>query len=91
MSEELEEETPTDAFESNADAFAPENVPGISLIVQLRIYDALMAILTHLDEDTARDLLELHTNGNLVASAPWINGVFITDELNRDNITTAPE
>ena len=68
--------------EAPADAFAPENIGGISMIIQMRTYDVLMAILTKLDEDSARDLLELHSQGVIVSTAPWVNGVFVTDELN---------
>lgn len=65
-----------------ADAFAPENIGGISMIIQMRTYDVLMAILTKLDENSARDLLELHQQGILLSTAPWMNGVFVTDTLN---------
>lgn len=52
------------------DPFGPTQAPGIQLVIQLRIYDALMAILTHLDADQAKDLYELHLLGKTLSPAP---------------------
>jgi hypothetical protein len=50
--------------------FGPEEAPGISLIVQMRIYDVLMAMYTHLDKVGAADLMEIHTKGGIIGSLP---------------------
>lgn len=64
------------------DPFNHLNAPGISLIVQLRIYDVLMALLKEQNADVARELLELHSTGAFAGSAPSYIGEFLTDRLN---------
>ena len=56
----------------------------VTLIVQLQIRDYLAALLRHFDAHTARDLLEFHYSGNILAAEPWFNGQFITNMLNED-------
>lgn len=71
------------AFEATAfDAFSPTNAPGVNLIVNMRIYDVLMAIYTHLDKEGATDLLKLHQSGVVLSSAPMFTGDFLVDILN---------
>jgi hypothetical protein len=50
--------------------FGPEEAPGIALVVNMRIYDVLMAIYTKLDPDGAADLMEIHTKGGIIGSLP---------------------
>jgi hypothetical protein len=50
--------------------FSAEEAPGIALIVNMRIYDVLMAIYTKLDKDGAADLMEIHTKGGIIGSLP---------------------
>lgn len=64
------------------DAFSPTNAPGVNLIVNMRIYDVLMAIYTHLDKEGATDLLKLHQSGVVLSSAPMFTGDFLVDILN---------
>lgn len=64
--DEVNEETPIDPF-------SPEAVPGVSLVVNMRIYDVLMAIYTHLDEEGAQQLYDLHSEGKVLGSLPYLN------------------
>lgn len=64
------------------DPFAPENIHQVQLIVQLRIYDVLMALLTNIDKEAAAGLLELHSQGNIIGTAPSFLGQFVTDIIN---------
>lgn len=52
------------------------------LVVSMRIYDVLMALLREENEDVARSLLELHATGALAGPSPAYVGKFLTDELN---------
>lgn len=69
-------------------AFDPANTGAVSLVVQLRTYDVLFTILTHLNKDMARDLMSLHQQGIVVGSEPFVNGVFLGNEKLED--TTGP-
>jgi hypothetical protein len=64
-----------------ADPFAPDQAPGIQLIVQMRIYDTLMALLTKVDKDTAKELMQLHAAGKLMGTTPFFDGTFLSDGL----------
>lgn len=57
----------------NNDPFSIENAPGVSLIVQMRIYDTLMALLTVQAPEKATALFEAHAAGKIVASLPLFN------------------
>lgn len=50
-----------------------EDAKQITAITLMRIYDVLGAILTHLDEDQANALLELHAKGGLAGPLPSLN------------------
>lgn len=73
------------------DPFGPAQAPGISLIMQFRIYDALMALLTHFDEETAEALLDMHAKGATLGSAPQFTGAFLYDELASVTLSDAQE
>lgn len=60
MSEEVEE---------TYDPFGKDAAQA-SLIVQMKIYDVLMALLRDSDPDTARELDKLHTNGVILGMGP---------------------
>lgn len=62
-----------DAGVENTDPFSPENVPSVNLVVNMRIYDVLMAIYTHLDEDGAEALHNLHEDGKILGALPYLN------------------
>lgn len=68
------------------DAFSSDNIGTIQFIQLSRIYDVLIAILTLQDKDVAKDLLELHSQGNIVTPQPVFNGNFISDLLNADTV-----
>lgn len=50
--------------------FGPEEAPGIGLVVNMRIYDVLMAIYTELNRDGAAELMDIHTKGGIIGSLP---------------------
>lgn len=70
------------AYDTDNDPFNANNAPGISLIVLLRIYDVMMALLKESNADVARELLQLHTTGALAGTTPSYIGEFLTDKLN---------
>lgn len=65
-----------------ANPFSQENFNEISFIMQARIYDTLMALLKETSPDTARDLLQAHSNGLILGPSPSMVGRFLTDEAN---------
>lgn len=79
-----EKEMQEAAEEDSPDPFSPEIAPGLTLVVNLRIYDVLMAILKENNPDAAREILELHSNGGLAGTMPDFTGFFMTDALNED-------
>lgn len=64
------------------DPFSFENMPMMNFIMQARIYDVLMALLTEANKDLARQLLELHASGAMMGPSPAFSGNFVTDSLN---------
>ncbi len=52
------------------DPFSAQNAPGLSLIVQMRTYDVLLALLNHFDEETADKITEAHESGQILTSLP---------------------
>ena len=82
---ELEENNSTDPSEQGStDPFAPENIGVVQVIMQMRIYDVLMALLTDASPNAAKRLLELHKEGSIFGSTPSLNGNFITDMMEDD-------
>lgn len=55
------------------DPFGEANVKQVSLIVHMRIYDALMALLETQDEIKATELHKLHKEGGIMYSLPIID------------------
>lgn len=68
MQEEIE-----DAVDQAMDPFSRDNAPKLNLIVNMRIYDALMALLNHFNHDAALALHEKHADGKVIGSLPWLN------------------
>jgi hypothetical protein len=60
-------------LEDNGNPFSPQNAPAVNLIVSMRIYDALMALLQTQDEETHDRLNALHEAGKVAWSVPWID------------------
>lgn len=56
----------------------------LQLITQMRLYDVLMGIYTHLAPDKARAVAEIHSQGGLVGASPAFMGLFLTDKVNAD-------
>lgn len=57
----------------NDDPFSPENVGKLQLVVNMRIYDALMALLNETDPEAAAKLHQLHASGKVLGSLPWLD------------------
>jgi len=62
-----------------SDPFSPQEAPGISLIVLMRIYDATMALLDLASPERAAALHEIHARGGIVGSLPKIEMTNDTD------------
>lgn len=75
---------PDSGHADGADPFAPENIGVVQFIMQARIYDVLMALLMESNEEAAANLLEIHSQGALMGTAPFFTGAFITDLANQD-------
>lgn len=72
MAKELEDVN-SDAAVQGTDPFSPETAPAVNLIVSMRIYDALMALLQATDEEAHDMLNALHESGKVAWSLPWIS------------------
>lgn len=59
--------------EDSEDPFSTENAPKVSLVVQMRMYDALMALLSVQDPEMAAKLHEVHANGKIVGALPYLD------------------
>ena len=68
--------------EQEFDPFSPDNGVLMNFIVQMRIYDVLMALLANTDKTLHMELLKLHAAGAFMGPSPAYNGNFVTDELN---------
>lgn len=66
----------------STDPFSPENVGALNAIINMRIYDALIALLREQNPEAASDLLKMHYEGTIVGPEPRLNGQFLTDEMN---------
>lgn len=51
----------------------------VQLIVSLRIYDVLMAILTDNNKEVAHKLREIHKSGRILFDEPSFSGEFMAD------------
>lgn len=68
-------------MEAAPDPFSAAGAPGVQLIVQLRLYDVLMGIYTHLDPERAELLSDLHRSGAVLMSPPEFRGRFVDEEI----------
>lgn len=59
--------------EDFSDPFDPSVTPAVSMIIQMRIYDVLMAIYTKMDTEGAAQLHNLHSRGKVLGALPWID------------------
>lgn len=57
-------------LEEDKGPFDPSNAAAWQLIVQMRIYDVLMGIMSHLDTETADIIYDAHQAGRLVSEPP---------------------
>lgn len=67
----------------DADAFSPENIGVVQFIVLSRILDTLYALHQVQDPEKHVELLEAHAQGLLLGPSPTFQGLFLTDEINR--------
>lgn len=75
-------EKPTGPESEEQNPFSPENIGVVHFIMQARIYDALMAVLAHLNPEVSDKLLEAHLRGDLVGPEPRFSGMFVADATN---------
>lgn len=66
------------------DPFSDKNLRIQQFILSARLYDVMLALLKVNDSGAANDILELHSQGHILGSAPGFSGVFLTDEMNAD-------
>jgi hypothetical protein len=71
------------------DPFNEHDLAIQQFIVTARVYDVMLSLLREANPDVARDLLELHRAGHLVATAPSFSGHFLTDDMNDENLDEA--
>lgn len=55
------------------DPFSPNNVGKVQLIVLMRIYDVLMAQLGKDHPEAAEALNDIHSNGKILGSLPYLD------------------
>lgn len=60
--------------------FGPNEAPGINLVVNMRIYDVLMAIYTHLNAQGAQDLMNIHAKGGILGTLPLFDPDLIRED-----------
>jgi hypothetical protein len=68
----------------DTDAFSPENIGVVQFIVLSRILDTLYALHQVQDPEKHVELLEAHAQGLLLGPSPTFQGLFLTDEINRE-------
>lgn len=66
--------------EEDNDPFSPVNCPKLSLVVQMRIYDVLMAILNEQNTEMADTLDRIHAAGKVAGALPYIDLTEVTEE-----------
>lgn len=68
---EPDEEAGTESnSDGEANPFSQELAPGVSLIVHMRIYDVLVALLRESNKEVAEKLVELHASGKILGPLP---------------------
>lgn len=69
------------------------DVKQAQLIVSMKIYDVLMALLTLQDKEVAKDLDELHSAGVVIGQGPTFLKFFArdSDEFDRSDIEEEPK
>lgn len=56
--------------ENDTDPFSPNNAPGLSLIVLMRLYDVQMALLSEVSPEKAEALHQAHLAGQIKGAPP---------------------
>lgn len=57
----------------DSDPFSPLNAPKLQLVVSMRIYDVLMALLNETNGEVADNLHAIHSRGKVIGSLPFID------------------
>lgn len=81
---------PTNEPRASTNPFESEEAIAASLIVQMRIYDVLLAMLTKVDEGAANKLIDLHANGKILGPLPYLNMGDIPGDSGED-LSYSPE
>lgn len=69
-----------DQAEIAKDGVDLQEVLQVQLIVNMRIYDVLMAILTDNNKEVAHKLREIHKSGRILFDEPSFSGEFIASD-----------
>jgi hypothetical protein len=70
------------------DPFTQDNAPIVSLIVQMRLYDVMMALLNEQNPEAAAALHRVHAQGGILGSLPYID---LTEEEAPRDLTEEDE
>lgn len=54
------------------------------LVTNMRIYDAIMALVTEANPELARNVQEMHAAGHMIGSSINYDGLHIYNEQNKD-------
>lgn len=68
-----EEDWESEGGAIDTDPFGEGNVKQVQLIVQMRLYDVCMAILSELNEEKADLLHDIHSKGGILGALPIID------------------
>ena len=79
MSDEIDQEEAEAGNELQYSPFSAEEAPGIALVVNMRIYDVLMAIYTSINPEGAKELMEIHSKGGIIGSLPLFDPELIQE------------
>ena len=69
-----------DQAEIAQDGVGLQEVLQVQLIVSMRIYDVLMALLTTQDDEIAIKLREVHKSGRILFDEPSFSGEFLASD-----------
>ena len=67
------------------EGMATENTLYALLVTNMRIYDAIMALVTEANPELARNVQEMHAAGHMIGSSINYDGLHLFDEQNESN------
>lgn len=68
-------------IDATPEEFTDATPSEFALIVNMRLYDVLMGIYTHLNPNGAANLAEIHDAGKLLGAPPGFDGEFVSETL----------